>query len=219
MSKRKKQIKIEDDEQADVERPQEPEEESGSSTIIFDGLPDVSTKIISLYGDVSEERCAELVNALFILRELYKTQDEDSEEESEPIEMLISTHGGNTTDMFAIYDMMNLIKKDHEIATIGLGKVMSAGVLLLAAGTKGKRKVGSHCRLMLHGVSAGHVGEIHNLKNELEEAQWMQDQYVECLSKDTKMTKKQIKKLIDKQINTYFDAKEAIKYGIADEII
>ena len=33
------------------------------------------------------------------------------------------------------------------------------------------------------------------------------------------MTKRQIKKLIDKQINTYFDAEEAIEYGIADEII
>ena len=208
----------------EIEEETEPdEEEENPATIIFNGLSDVPTKFISLYGDVSERKCSEIVNTLFALKDLHRAyadpSEEELEEEPDPIEMLISTHGGNTVDMFAVYDTMSLVKKECDISTIGLGKVMSAGVLLLAAGTKGKRKVGAHCRLMLHGVSAGHVGEIHNLKNELEEAQWMQDQYVECLSKNTNMTKRQIKKLIDKQINTYFDAKEAIEYGIADEII
>ena len=200
------------------------DEDASASTIIFNGLTDAPTKFISLYGDVSERRCSEVVVTLFALKDLHKVYadeplEEQPEEEPDPIEMLISTHGGNTVDMFAVYDTMSLVKKERDISTIGLGKVMSAGVLLLAAGTKGKRRVGTHCRLMLHGVSAGHVGEIHNLKNELEEAQWMQDQYVECLSKNTNMTKRQIKKLINKQINTYFDAREAIEYGIADEII
>tara|TARA_Y100000593_G_scaffold55305_1_gene103534 strand:- start:1331 stop:2005 length:675 start_codon:yes stop_codon:yes gene_type:complete len=224
MGKKRKPIKTEDEIAEELEEAGELDE-ANASTIIFNGMPDTTTRFLSLYGDVTERRCAEIVNNLFALRELYKAYDvpeEETEEEpveEEPIEMLVSTHGGNTVDMFAVYDTMNLVKQDVDISTIGLGKVMSAGVLLLAAGTKGKRKVGAHCRLMLHGVSAGHVGEIHNLKNELEEAQWMQDRYIECLSENTKMTKKQITRLFDKQINTYFDAEDAIDYGIADEII
>ena len=33
------------------------------------------------------------------------------------------------------------------------------------------------------------------------------------------MTKKYIKKLLDRKVNVYLDAKEAIELGIADELI
>ena len=46
---------------------------------------------------------------------------------------------------------------------------MSAGVLLLAAGTKGKRRVGKHCRIMLHSVIGGSTGPMHQLENEFAE--------------------------------------------------
>ena len=81
--------------------------------------------------------------------------------------------------MFAIYDVMNVIKKKCEVHTYGIGKVMSAGVLLLANGTAGKRKVGKNCRVMIHSCNAGSVGDIHNLKNEMSAIQHQQDQYQE----------------------------------------
>ena len=46
---------------------------------------------------------------------------------------------------------------------------MSAGTLLLAAGTKGKRKIGKHCRVMIHSVIGGSVGPMHQLDNEMKE--------------------------------------------------
>ena len=96
---------------------------------------------------------------------------------------------------------------------------MSAGVPILAAGTKGKRRIGRNCRIMLHGVSAGYAGNVLNLENELEEIKWMQKSYIECLASRTKLSKKKIKKMIKSQKEVYISAKQAIKYGIADEII
>jgi ATP-dependent protease ClpP protease subunit len=52
------------------------------------------------------------------------------------MEFVLSTHGGSAEEMFAIYDVMRNVKKDCDIITSGLGKVMSAGVLLLAAGPR-----------------------------------------------------------------------------------
>ena len=52
---------------------------------------------------------------------------------------------------------------------------MSAGVLLLAAGTKGKRKIGKHCRIMMHSVIGGHVGPMHQLDNEMKEIKAIQE--------------------------------------------
>ena len=121
--------------------------------------------------------------------------------------------------MFALYDMMKIIEKDTDISTIGMGKVMSAGVLILAGGTKGKRKIGRNCRVMLHSVIAGNQGSLHSLINEMEAIQDLQEMYIDRLVEETKMTKKQLKKLLEQKVNIYLSAEEAVEYGIADEII
>lgn len=184
-------------------------------------------RLIGLYGEVDEDRAAETTFSLMALREMGKREEysdpEDMESELittyEPLKFIVSTWGGSAADMFSIYDIMRMVRKDCEIETLGLGKVMSAGVLLLASGTKGKRKIGENCRLMLHGVSAGQHGNISDLENEMAEAKWTQNRLVSCLSEETRMTKKHIKKLLAKRMNVYLTAEEAIELGIADEIV
>ena len=148
---------------------------------------------------------------------------EDSESEKivtyEPLDFIVSTWGGSAVDMFSIYDIMRMVRNDCDINTLGLGKVMSAGVLLLAAGTKGQRKIGKNCRVMLHGVQSGQHGNISDLENEMAEAKWTQERLVSCLTEETKMTKRYIKKLLAKRMNIYFTAEEAVELGIADEIV
>ena len=137
----------------------------------------------------------------------------------EPFEFIVSSYGGSAVDMFAIYDSMRLIKDDCEIHTVGLGKVMSAAVLLLAAGTKGQRKIGANCRLMIHGVISGQQGHLDDLENEMEESKWMQKQYIKALAAESNMTEKYIRNLMKRRLNVYIDAKEAVELGIADVII
>ena len=121
--------------------------------------------------------------------------------------------------MFALYDIMRQIREETEIHTIGMGKVMSAGVLLLAGGTKGKRKIGKNCRVMIHSVIAGNHGNVHNLVNEMEAIQGLQEMYINSLVDETNMTKTQMKKMLERKVNVYLSAEEAIELGIADEII
>ena len=96
---------------------------------------------------------------------------------------------------------------------------MSAGVLLLAAGTKGKRKIGKNCRVMIHSVLAGNEGPLHNLENEIAEVRWTQDRYIKALIDETKLTQKTVNKLLQRHVNVYLSAEDAVKYGIADEVI
>ena len=168
-------------------------------------------RMLSLFGEIEEEKCGEIAYAL---RYYGKTSKEDSE----PIEIVISTHGGSASDMFAVYDTVRLVRQQTTVATTGIGKVMSAGVLLLASGTRGHRRVGENCRIMLHGVASGHAGQIFNLENELDEVKWTQEQYIAALAKETDMTKAYIKKLIGRKVNVYLTAKEAVELGIADEV-
>lgn len=182
-------------------------------------------RALSVIGDINEEVCREALGAMWFLHnsavveELTNPEDPecaDIKEVIKPFEMLISTNGGNADEMFAIYDAMRYIREEVEIITFGLGKVMSAGTLLLAAGTKGKRRIGKHCRVMVHSVIGGHVGPMHQLDNEMKEIKIIQESYIKALCEETDLTEKQLRSWLKKKVNIYLTAEEAVKYGFAD---
>ena len=173
-------------------------------------------RLIGLFCEVIDEKVAELAQALLYLNESNRGLSDDKKK---PVEFYISTYGGNADDMFALYDIMRQVETETEIHTIGMGKVMSAGVLLLAAGTKVKRRIGKNCRVMIHSVVAGSHGNLHNLLNEMEAVEHLQKTYINCLVKETNMTKKDIKNMLERKVNVYLSAEEAVELGIADIIV
>ena len=146
--------------------------------------------------------------------------DEELEALRPNIDFYISTNGGSADEMFGMYDVMRFIKDEgvSSITTCGIGKVMSAGVLLLAAGTKGKRRVGKHCRIMIHSVIGGSTGPMHQLENEIAEVKKIQDTYIRALAEETNMTEKYLRSLLKRKTNIYLTAEEAVELGIADEV-
>ena len=207
------------------------EESSEESKIIFLDSPgnppdDLKIRKCMLYGDINEQAAKELIATIILMSDTAETQElEDPEDlESEvktviqPFEIVISTGGGNADDMMSIYDMMRLTRETVDIETTGIGKVMSAGTLLLAAGTKGKRRIGRNCRVMIHAVSGGSVGPMHEITNEFKEIKKIQEAYIDCLAEESNMTVQQIKKYLKQKTNVYLTAEEAVKLGIADEI-
>ena len=183
--------------------------------ILDSSEPDLRS--IGLFAELEAEKIAEICHAMLYLNEMNNVATDPSLER--PIHFYISTYGGNADDMFALYDLMRIIREETEIHTIGLGKVMSAGVLILAAGTKGKRYIGRNCRVMLHAVMGGNQGSLHDMMNEMDAIEQLQQMYIECLVKETKMTESTIKKMLERKINIYLSAEEAVEHGIADYIV
>ena len=181
------------------------------------GSPEPDLRIIGMFCDVHEEKVAEVIHAMLYLNEMNRLQQKP--ELKRPIEFYLSTYGGSADDMFALYDIMRGIRQETEIHTLGLGKVMSAGVLLLAGGTKGKRRIAKNCRVMIHSVAAGNAGALHDLTNELEAIQDLQDMYTSCLAAETNLTEGDIKDMLNRNVNVYLSATEAVKLGIADIIV
>jgi ATP-dependent Clp endopeptidase proteolytic subunit ClpP len=190
-----------------------------------DDKPEVNLRKLGLIGDVTEEKSSEVIYGLYALKEVGKNYVEPKTKRGkqkisyEPIDFVISTNGGSASDMFAVFDVMRDVRKECEIHTFGVGKVMSAGVLLLAAGTKGKRKIGKHCRVMIHSVIAGNSGPMFNLENEMKEVRETQRRYIEALKAETKMSVAQINKFFEKHVDVYLSAEEAVKLGIADIVV
>lgn len=180
---------------------------------------DAGIRAMGLYGDINEEKAQEVINALIVLWDAAKRKSAGGKNAPKPFDFYISTNGGSADDMFAIYDLMNVVKDSGiDISTVGIGKVMSAGVLLLAAGTKGQRRIGRNCRVMIHQVLGGHAGSLHNLENEMDEMRQISDMYIRALSQETDMSVAMLKKLMERKVNVYLSAREAIEYGIADII-
>ena len=182
---------------------------------------------VALYGDVNEEKASELVYGLLALSSsavrnvLSDPEDVESDiiQVVDPIDLYVSSYGGQATEMFSLYDIIRKVREETPIRTYGLGKVMSAGVLVLASGTRGERRVGKHCRVMIHGVVSGQQGYLADIENEFAETKFTQKMYIKALAEETNMTEKYIKNLMDKKTNVYIDAEEAVNLGIADIIV
>ena len=216
--KRRNKTKVDTDEKSEEEVEETAKLKINLGQLL--GGTDKDPRIIGLFGSVEEEKAGELCYHLITMSEPQLPLDEEEElEKPEDITFYVSTYGGSADDMFSIYDVMNFAKTRCDIVTCGLGKVMSAGVLLLAAGTKGKRKIGRNCRVMIHAVTAGNVGTVHNLVNELDEIQNLQEAYIDAIVDNSNFTKRSLKKLMDRKVNVYLSAEEAIEHGIADILI
>jgi len=185
-------------------------------------------RAMTIMGDINEELSKDIIAGLWFLNHSAKVEEPVNPEDPEcneyqevvkPFEVIISTNGGNADEMFAIYDTMRWIRESVEIETFGLGKVMSAGTLLLAAGTKGKRKIGKHCRVMIHSVIGGSVGPMHQLDNEMKEVKAIQESYIKAICEETNLTERKLRTLLKKKVNIYLTAEEAVEYGFADIIV
>ena len=140
-----------------------------------------------------------------------------------PFTFYISTAGGNTEDMFALYDVIKYAQsKGVIIKTVGIGKVFSAGVPLLAAGTPGYRYIGRNCRTMIHDGSISgdsFEGSLTSVKNEIEEIKLAKKKYYDILKNTTAINDKMIKQILKKRINHYFSSDEAVRLGIVDKLL
>jgi ATP-dependent Clp endopeptidase proteolytic subunit ClpP len=154
---------------------EEKKEDNLMNMLMGAGQAQPDSRILMLHSELNEEKSMEIISTFLALTELVEPKKElkKGEKPYDPITFYISTYGGSADEMFGIYDMMSSIKNKCIIETIGIGKVMSAGTLLLAAGTKGHRKIGKNCRVMLHQVSAAAMGPLFNMTTELEAIQKM----------------------------------------------
>lgn len=166
-----------------------------------------NSRIVVLHGDVTEHTISTVIVQLLHLANLNR----------KPIHLVVSTYGGSVDEMFSLYDTIKFLP--CPVHTIALGKVMSAGVLLLAAGVKGKRLIGRSARVMIHPVSGGAYGNVFEMVNESKEARRLHDLMVESLSKETKMTRDQINKLMRAGHDFYLTPADAIKHGIVDKVV
>ncbi|MBC8181566.1 ATP-dependent Clp endopeptidase proteolytic subunit ClpP [candidate division KSB1 bacterium] len=153
----------------------------------------------------------DVVSSLAIAQLLFLEADDPEKD----VFMYINSPGGYVTSGLGIYDTMQYIKPD--VATICLGQASSMAAVLLAAGTKGKRSILPHSRVMIHQPLGGAQGMAADIEIQAREILIIREELNKILSNHTEQTISKIAK--DSDRNFFMSADEAQKYGIVDEIL
>ena len=131
------------------------------------------------------------------------------------ISLYINSPGGSFSALTAIYDTMQFVRPD--VATTCMGQASSAAAVLLAAGAPGRRAVLQHAKVLLHQPSSQAQGALPDLAIQAKEVARVRAEVDEILSRHTGHPVAKIRKDTDRDIT--FSAREAVDYGLADEVI
>ena len=165
-------------------------------------------RIIFLSEDVNH------VTASLIIAQMLFLESEDPDKE---ISFYINSPGGSITDGMAIVDTMNYIK--CPVSTICVGLAASMGSVLLTCGAKGKRFATPNSEILIHQplISGGLAGQTTEIKIHADHMVKTREKLNKLLSEKTGQSLEQIEK--DTERDHYMTAREALEYGLIDEII
>lgn len=160
-------------------------------------------RIIFLTGEISD------ITANLIIGQLLYLDYQNKED----IYLYINSPGGSVTAGLGIYDTINYIKS--KVITIGVGLCASMGAFLLSSGNE--RMALPNCEIMIHEPLGGAQGQASDIKIISDRILKTKFKINKILAKNTNKKISQIEQ--DTRRDYYMDAKEALNYGLIDQII
>ncbi len=162
-------------------------------------------RIIFLSGEINDDVATIICAQLLFL---------EAEDPDRDIFLYINSPGGVVSSTMAMIDTMNFIKPD--VGTLCIGQACSGGSLLLTCGAKGKRFCLPNSRVMLHQPLGGTRGQATDILIHAEEIRKTREILEDMYVATTGQTKATIKDILER--DRFFDAKEALEFGLVDEI-
>ena len=133
------------------------------------------------------------------------------------MKFIINSPGGEIAAAFALIDTIKGSRVP--IYTYGLGEIASCGLMTFIAGEKGHRYITRNTAILSHQYSWGSFGKDHELMARVKEYNNTHARILEHYKKCTGLSEKDVKKYLLPPEDVWLTAKEAVKYGIADEIV
>lgn len=163
---------------------------------------------IFFWGEVDDKRCRVATEELLFL---------EASAPGEEITIYLNSPGGSITAGMAVYDTMQLVTSPIRIIVVGLAASM--GSIFLCGGTKGRRFLYPHARVLIHqplimGMMRGAAVDIHIQAQEMEKHR---EELNGILARASGQPIEKIR--VDTDRDFYLSAQEAIEYGLADEIV
>src|SRR6185436_14552883 len=201
-----------DDWRADDEpEEEEKEEQPKSDLMMFSKRLEkyfFESRSVYLWGVVDDKSAKDIVSKMLLL---------DNDKTGDDIRFFINSPGGVVTSGMVIYDTMQMIKSP--VSTICMGLAASMGSILLSGGKKGKRLIFPNGEVMIHQPSLGGYirGVSSDLEIQAEQTKRVKEIGARILAENCNKTIEQVMRDFDRDY--WMDAKQAIEYGIVDEIV
>ncbi len=166
----------------------------------------INDRVIIITEQVDDQMMGVIVAQLLYL---------EAEDSSEPIHMYISSPGGSVMAGLAILDTMQLITAP--VYTYAMGMVASMAAVLFTCGEKGHRYMLPNAEVMIHQPLGGTSGQASDIEIQAKHIMSLKKRLYKILSKATGKHVKTIEKESDR--DNYFEAEQAIAFGLADTIL
>ena len=166
----------------------------------------LENRVVFLIGEINHVSASRGILQMLYLQSVKKDQD---------INFYINSPGGVVDDTLAMYDIMRFLTCD--IATYCIGRAESGGAVVFMAGKKGKRFILPHAKVMIHQPYGGVYGQTADIEIQAEEILKTKNTLINIMARHTGQTAERVRE--DSERDRFFDAAEAVKYGICDEVL
>jgi ATP-dependent Clp protease protease subunit len=166
----------------------------------------LENRVVFLVGEINHVSASNCIMRLLYLQSVRRDQD---------INLYINSPGGVVDDTLAIYDIMRFMSCD--IATYCIGRAESGGAIVFMAGKKGKRYILPNAKVMIHQPFGGVYGQAADIEIQAEEILKTKETLVNIMARCTGQPADKVKE--DSERDRFFDAKQAVAYGVCDEIL
>ena len=149
------------------------------------------------------------------LNDSIDTYNSNSSLDREPIQLYISSRGGDIEEATAYIDYIQTM--NTPVHAIAIGKTMSAGALMLLASDR--RFATQNVNILIHQLKTGMFGTYQDLEEEMIEIRRINDLVNELILTYTKVDEEMLNDIQIFKYDYYMTAEEALELGIIDEII
>jgi ATP-dependent Clp protease protease subunit len=186
-----------------------PEDQDSAGGSLYDNLSLESLGVHQFFGEVDGEKAVSACE--FILKSNLIQSDLSN------LTLILNTVGGECSEGFAVIDMMDASR--IPVATVGVGNIMSMGVLMLTAGKHGLRSITKNTDVMAHQFAGYFHGKQHELIATQTSFLMLEERFFRHFLRHSKMTKTQIKDILFSPSDRYLTPAECLKYGLVDRVV
>src|SRR3990170_1716554 len=147
-----------------------------------------------------------------IIAQLLYVEREDPDKD---ISMYIQSPGGQISSGLAIYDTMQFIRP--QVSTICVGMAASMATVLLCSGAKGKRYALPNSTIHMHQPLGGAQGQASDILIAAREIERQKEILNDILVSNTGQPLEKVTHDTDRDF--YLEPKQAVEYGLIDEIL
>jgi len=135
------------------------------------------------------------------------------------INIYLSTFGGYIHEMFAIYDEIKTLNKDYVVNIFCVGKIMSAGTIIMLAVDNEHRYAYPNTTFMYHTLAGGVYGKMKDVEENTEELKRLHKLMWNIYKENTDIPVDKLDEIYKCKKDWYITSDQAKKYKIISKIV